>query len=570
MHKNKTSIMTNYGYLIEKEEWTESQLSKIKSDLTVVPEIDNKYGAQDTSPFPIYQEGNKKMLLPKFYGLEKIGPPKKCKIEINAIDRVDIKFNGELRDYQLEIINKCKKHFFGSDGKLLKYGGGVISVPPGKGKTVMGIYLAHLLGLKTLIIVHKTFLVNQWLERINQYVVNAKVGIIQQDKIDIVGKDIVIGMLQSISMKDYDDDVFESFPLVIIDEVHHLGAKVFSKALLKIQAPFTIGLSATPQRKDKLEKVFYWHLGPIIYYQGTEIDKTVQVKIYNYNTGVPNKLLKPVINFRTKQMNMAKMVTNITELNIRTEFILKLVSEVFPELPYNNNKINLHSSCYNKGSDVISTKKTLKVKTKLFPYLELLSTNPFKKFRKLLILSNRINHLKEIAKLLELKNSKWKHLIGYYIGGMKAHQLKESETKPLILATYEMASEGLDIKDLDTLILATPKSNITQSIGRILRVQAKNRTYIPIIYDIVDNVSVFMSQGRKRFRDYATNEYLINWYNVIDTGIFDLEEPLFDRPEPEYNIEDQFIEEDEDLILGPIDDVNYKEIDEFNNEVIVI
>jgi len=539
--KPKSTIINNYGYLIKKDEWTELQLKKIKEDLTVVPDLDNKYGAQDNEPFPIYQEGDKRILLPKFYGIEKIGLPKSVKINIENIDRIKLVFNGELRDYQLDIINKCKSHFFDQDGNLKPYGGGVICVPPGKGKTVMGLYIGWMLGLKMLIIVHKTFLVNQWIERIKQYIPSARIGIIQQDKIDIIDKDIVIGMLQSISMKDYDDDVFESFPLVIIDEVHHLGAKVFSKSLLKIQAPYTIGLSATPQRRDKLEKVFYWHLGPLIYYQGAEIDKTVEVKIYSYTTSVPNKLLKPVINFRTRQMNMAKMVTNLTELNIRTEFIIKLVDEIFPQLPYVNNKLKLESSCCNNY--IINVKKSLKVKT-IFPQLEELSSEPNKSFRKVLILSNRINHLKEIAKLLESRNSKWKQLIGYYIGGMKAHQLKDSETKPLILATFEMASEGLDIKDLDTLILGTPKSNITQSIGRILRVQAKNRTYIPIIYDIVDNVSVFVSQGKKRFKDYLVNEYLIKWFGVTDTDILQINEPFFDIPTN--NNVDQFIDDELD------------------------
>ena len=72
--------------------------------------------------------------------------------------------------------------------------------------------------------------------------------------------------------------------------------------------------------------------------------------------------------------------------------------------------------------------------------------------------------------------------VGYYIGGMKEKDLKVSETKKVILATYAMAAEALDIKTLTTLIMATPKTDVTQSIGRILRSKDHN----PVVFDIVD------------------------------------------------------------------------------------
>ena len=88
------------------------------------------------------------------------------------------------------------------------------------------------------------------------------IGRIQANKVDILGKDIVIGMLQSISMKEYPEDTFNQFGFVIYDECHHLGAEVFSKALLKTNCKYTLGLSATPKRADGLSKVFEWYLGP--------------------------------------------------------------------------------------------------------------------------------------------------------------------------------------------------------------------------------------------------------------------------------------------------------------------
>ena len=81
---------------------------------------------------------------------------------------------------------------------------------------------------------------------------------------------------------------------------------------------------------------------------------------------------------------------------------------------------------------------------------------------------------------------------------MKEPQLLESSQKPVVIATFQLAHEGLDIPALDTVILATPKSDIKQSIGRIMREDPKKVSRDPYIYDIVDNWSVLNSMYRKR------------------------------------------------------------------------
>jgi len=544
IHTN--TIMTNYGYLLKKSNIDSKLLEELRNELTVKPVKKNVKYCEDKEPFPIFQEGNAKMLLPKYYGLEHLGVPYEVKttVEGNTIlESEKYEFNGTLRDYQVPIIEKAKQRYFvkkqDNSYELLPYGGGVITIPPGKGKTCLGLYLSYLFRkltskkINTLIIVHKTFLVNQWIERIIQYLPDAKIGIIQQDKIDIEGKDIVIGMLHSICLKNYDEDIFERFSFVIFDEVHHLGAKVFSNALLKIQAPYTLGLSATPTREDKLEKVFYWHLGSTIWEQYADNDNTVIIKMYNYNTSKPNKLLKPVFNFRSKQINMAKMVTNLTELEIRNQHIVNLlVTEIFPVIPILKNKY-----------DIKKINKHTILQHNLFDNLLTISTEPILRFRKCLLLSNRIEHLKRIEKMLIEYNPKWEKIIGYYIGGMKEKKLKESEQKPLLLGTFEMASEGLDIADLDTIILGTPKSNITQSLGRMLRLQAHMRYYTPIAYDIVDNVSVFISQGKKRYSNYVSKDYNVEWYDVVDTTIRSIDNPFFMVSTNVNN--DQFLDSDD-------------------------
>jgi superfamily II DNA or RNA helicase len=111
-----------------------------------------------------------------------------------------------------------------------KYGGGLLELPCAWGKTSGSLYILSQIKKKTIVIVHKEFLMNQWIERIQQFLPKARVGKIQGPIIDIDDKDIVIGMLQSLSMKEYPTSTFESFGLTIIDEVHHISSEVFSNS----------------------------------------------------------------------------------------------------------------------------------------------------------------------------------------------------------------------------------------------------------------------------------------------------------------------------------------------------
>jgi superfamily II DNA or RNA helicase len=95
--------------------------------------------------------------------------------------------------------------------------------------------------------------------------------------------------------------------------------------------------------------------------------------------------------------------------------------------------------------------------------------------------------------------------VGYYIGGMKEAALKLSESKKVIIATYAMASEGLDIKTLTTLILASPKTDVCQSVGRILRQKHSS----PLVIDIIDAHDIFMSQWYKRRKYYKSQNYKV-------------------------------------------------------------
>ena len=123
--------------------------------------------------------------------------------------------------------------------------------------------------------------------------------------------------------------------------------------------------------------------------------------------------------------------------------------------------------------------------------------------RTILILSDRREHLNILYKLLDGYSR------GFYVGGMKPEELRESQEKNILLATFSMASEGMDVPKLNTVILASPKSDVEQSVGRIFRQKASVRKFHPLIIDLQDNFSLFRNQCMKRLKLYHKSNFTI-------------------------------------------------------------
>jgi superfamily II DNA or RNA helicase len=102
---------------------------------------------------------------------------------------------------------------------------------------------------------------------------------------------------------------------------------------------------------------------------------------------------------------------------------------------------------------------------------------------------------------------------------MKEKDLKISESKDLILATYEMVSEGLDIQALDTMIMCTPKAGINQTVGRILRKKPEEYENQPLIVDIIDQIPTTLFMGFARKKLYTQRNYEIKFHDIKENNI---------------------------------------------------
>jgi superfamily II DNA or RNA helicase len=476
--QNINSYLGQKGYTILKKELTLEQQKQIRNDLTIKPYIGCIGGGSNNQvTYPAYRESDNKFYVPHHYGVETFGPPKKC--TISEGDDINLEFNGVLRDYQEPVVNKFIEVVTKPRNNGLRFGGGLLELPCAWGKTSGSLYILSKLKKKTLVIVHKEFLLNQWVERIQQFLPKARVGRIQGQIIDIEEKDIVIGMLQSLSMKEYPSSVFDSFGFTIIDEVHHISSQTFSNALFKIVTKYMLGLSATMNRKDGTTRVFKMFLGDVIFKGKRDEEHNVIVKAIEYH--VEDDEFNHVITDFRGNVSYSSMISKLCEYNRRSEFIIKVVV----------NLLNDNSK------------------------------------QQIIILAHNRNLIKYLHDAIQHRNIA---TVGYYVGGMKEAALKESENKQVIIASYSMASEGLDIRSLTTLIMATPKTDIQQSVGRILREKHGQ----PIVVDIIDSHEPFKNQWKKRRAFYMKEKYKI-MYTTSDkfhsfgesewTTVFDINNP---------------------------------------------
>jgi superfamily II DNA or RNA helicase len=454
-----TSYISKRGYVVRKDTLSANEIHDIKKELRGRPLQDAQYTFSNTpdSSYPLYMETTNKLYIPKMYGIAKFGDAKELPNYTGSPWTSDLDFQGNLLPHQVDPVNVLLAEMLNGSG------GGILSLATGLGKTVSAIKVLSMLKRKTIIVVNKISLMKQWESEIKTFLPNAKIGFIQgQKNVSIADKDIVIAMLQSLARIDYPDAYFDDISVTCIDEVHNISSKVFSRVLMKLCSKYTIGLSATPNRSDGCEYVFKWFIGDII-----------------YKSSSSRKGLPPIIN--TVRVSSKDYI----EVSTRNAFTGK-------------DQIQFTSML----SQLIAMPKRNKVIMEIILHMTSLG-------RKLLVLSDRREHLKSLLCLLE-QNDCVTFTYGLFVGGMKIGDLQKSKACDVILATYQAFGEGVNEKDLDTLLLITPKKfighlknttknesgKLEQIVGRIFR--KEHTQHNPMIVDIHDNFSVYKNQFSQR------------------------------------------------------------------------
>ena len=428
------------------------ELQQVKKDLTMVPQ-DSAFGGPPTPSFDAFATDETHIHVPRFYGYHRWGSPDTC--ELSDGHPMQCAFVGTLNQTQQEATAQTLMQLSAEPN------GGLLVLPCGYGKTVCALYIAHKLGRRTLVLVHKGFLVQQWHERVASFLPEATCGKIQQNVVD-ADADIVVGMVQSISKREYPEHIMSSFGTVIIDEAHHMSAPVFSRALRCLPAKYICGLSATPERKDGMTRLLYYSMGDIAHRIERNPEHTL-VSCILYEGG-----MRTEIKYRDGRVSMPLMLNALVKDATRNECIA----------------------------------------THIVRYLE--------HDRYVIVLTDRIEQLKALLQLL-IDKGVGAHDIAFYIGSTPASERTRASERRCILSTYSMAKEGLDIPRLDTLVMATPKGDIVQASGRVQRKHPEKKT--PLIVDFVDTFSVFEALRWKRWRFYRQEKFVCQSFNSVSRDV---------------------------------------------------
>lgn len=373
--------------------------------------------------------------------------------------KIKVTFTGELTEVQQAAIKGWKSHDLG-----------ILCAPPGAGKTVMGCAVIAQRKVSTLILVHRQHLMDQWKKQITKFLgIPAKeIGTMSGSKKKLTGR-VDIGSLMSLSNIEDLSELAEKYSQIIIDECHHVPAASFEAILKQLPARYILGLTATPYRKDGLEKILFYQCGPIRHeiksVDGGVLTKSVTI----HETG-----------FRTPIEAGQKPPYHV--------LIHYLIND-----PFRNRRI----------ADLA----VRAVGEKAFP----------------LLISDRKDHLDVLQAMIKEKATATIPVeIVRLDGDLTAKQRRlaieqivtlRKESKPLLLmATGSLIGEGFDLPELDTLIISTPLSfegRMVQYAGRIHRL-ADGKTKVQII-DFVDSYSaMILKMYRNRVAAYRKMGYKIH------------------------------------------------------------
>jgi len=400
----------------------------------------------------LYDQDKNGIRTPRGYISQVIARCRKEGIRFEIIDKrrslppVDIRFQGTLKPFQKKALALILKKDFGT-----------LSSPTGSGKTVIGLAAVAERKQPALIVVHTKELLNQWIESIGKFlnVPVKEIGRIGAGGFSI-GDRLTVGIVNSIYGKG--KDLRDHIGFVIVDECHRAPSRTFTEAVSSFDSKYTLGLSATPWRRDKLSRLIYWFVGNIVH-------RIEQHELIKEGHILPVDVIERETDFRTIYDPVEEYPQMLSELTQDPERNLQICSDVAAEAQTGN------GIC--------------------------------------LILSDRKQHCEDLRKMLLKKFKTDSDLLTGDLSKSDreavVQNLNTGETKVLI-ATGQLIGEGFDCKALTTLFLATPikfNGRLLQYIGRVMRpARGKDKA---VVYDYIDqNVSVLVASANARRRVYES------------------------------------------------------------------
>ena len=383
----------------------------------------------------------------------------------HATKHKSARFTQDLRPYQVRAVkDMCQR--LRNPGCV----GGLLEARPGTGKTVMALNMACTLGARTLVIVNRGLLLDQWKERVQQFTDAGSVGEICQDRCN-VDAPIVVGMMQSLACRAYPPAALAGFDLVVVDEVHRICAQVMSKSLC-MPARWYLGLSATMERTDGRHAFLAWTFGRDRVLVATD---TQTVRVLRYPIESSGYVTRRIENLRP----------GLTTIQRHAQII------------------SILARC------------TLRLNQLAVAAAEQLEAG-----RWVLLVSDRVKQLEDLADRLGRLGYARGDALQVLTGKTKARDRAIQPATRVVLATTTLVKEGWDgVPHFDTLLVCSPVSNevvLRQLHGRIMRPPPGKA--MPLIVDVCDTADAGGATKRRRMYARVSQDRTAGLHYQIEEG----------------------------------------------------
>lgn len=326
--------------------------------------------------------------------------------------------------------------------------GVTLNADPGAGKTAMVLWILAQLGIPTLVVVHTTKLLKQWRDiAIPKFLPGVQVDYLQGRHVPREC-DICLTTFQTLMRKTHMDPVLARFQNLVVDETHHVTAKVFGSMVYKLPSVrYTIGCTATLQRSDRLDAAIEWLMGPLVYQIKAHWDADVwRINYDDHEWGED-----PTQRYFKQSADYVQCLSRLADDTYRTRLLAKIIVKLVKE-----------------------------------------------EHRRITVIGCRVKMLSELWQLLEKHQS---GVAGLLVGSNEAEH-EQMATRQVVIGTDKIIGEGYDDDSRDTMIMATPYkglvrdkvtgqliggSNLIQIMGRIFRGNKKTRRNL--LVDFVDKAS---------------------------------------------------------------------------------
>lgn len=436
-------------------------------------------GAEEAVKVELFRESGDMLLVPRQFGLsycKRYGIPFEDHTSLGA---GAVLVGGPApRDYQVAVLDEIVFKFD-------RYYDFLFRARTGWGKTAGSLILAQRLGVQTLVLVDQENLKDQWIATLTDLfgLARSDIGEIQGKKCTYEGKPVTVGMVQTLSQKEYSQEVYDAFGLLLVDEVHIIGAPTFSKVLMDFTAAYRLGVSATPNRRDGLRAAVEHNLGKVRVHVADQHDRSsVIVKT------TPSAYSE----YSEKSPKIGRYVNEVSDNSARNLEIAFTVDEL-----------------YSLGQDTLVLSDRIEHLQGLMDLCYYLGVpeedmglytgySPLFRFEKNPKPARRPDDLVSGAEYCPV------HLTTYNKRVSKKEFARIKDKAKVIFATYGMFAKGVDVPRLSAGIDATPRSQAEQMQGRILRVVEGKP--IPTWVTFVDTLSIrSIFSLAKRVGDYVIN-----------------------------------------------------------------